>query len=691
MKQLSNLDLCKNELWNARIQNLASAPENPAPGQMYFDTTDSTLYVYTGRTWKDALYLYSGALYTDGEKSKLAGVASGATKTESSATNGYLTINGVNTKVYTHPGSGTNPHNTTKADVGLGKAENKSAAEILDGLTAEKVAEKLGFSPKKITVGLDADKGTATGSAAVYIASDTKKIWLDQAAGTWLQVGGQDTIAWNNVTGKPSVFPPAAHNHDSAYLGINAKAKSAEAADKVAWTGVTGKPSVYTPPIASGTVLGGIKVGANLSIASDGTLSAADHPETYLVRDERFVAAANQTTFKLSKGSYRMGAGLLAVYVNGARLSSGVVKEVSGTQFQLPAGLAAGDVVLAEYVQIMSADPYLVHGAEHLAEGADPIPGATTNRAGIVQLSDSVTSTYADRAATAKAVKQAYDKANHSHPYLPTTQKGAAGGVAELGSDGKVPSSQLPSFVDDVIEGTLSNSTTFTPTSGTIGAAGETGKIYVDTATGKTYRWSGTAYTEISASLALGETSSTAYRGDYGKIAYNHSQTAHVTGVKGDSESSYRTGNVNLTKANIGLGNVPNVTTNNQTPTYTAATALTALTSGEALSTAFGKMAKAVADLISHLADTTKHITASERTSWNARTKKYAVNIGNGSATELTVTHNLGTQDVTVLVRENASPYNQVWCDVQVISTTQIKLLFASAPASGAYRVVVTG
>lgn len=53
----------------------------------------------------------------------------------------------------------------------------------------------------------------------------------------------------------------------------------------------------------------------------------------------------------------------------------------------------------------------------------------------------------------------------------------------------------------------------------------------------------------------------------------------------------------------IGLGNVPNVATNDQTPTYSDATTLQALTTGEKLSVAFGKIAKAVKDLISHIAN----------------------------------------------------------------------------------------
>lgn len=121
--------------------------------------------------------------------------------------------------------------------------------------------------------------------------------------------------------------------------------------------------------------------------------------------------------------------------------------------------------------------------------------------------------------------------------------KGAANGVAGLDSTGKVPSSQLPSYVDDVID--LVNFVSTNPTSGmTIGnvyyntaakklftatssTAGvtsvpEAGKIYINTSNNKTYRWSGTTMAEISASLALGTTSSTAFRGDYGNTLYTN-------------------------------------------------------------------------------------------------------------------------------------------------------------------------
>lgn len=147
---------------------------------------------------------------------------------------------------------------------------------------------------------------------------------------------------------------------------------------------------------------------------------------------------------------------------------------------------------------------------------------------------------------------------------IPTTAKGTAGGVAELDSNGMVPSAQLPSYVDDVLE--YASLSAFP-------ATGETGKIYVALDTNKTYRWSGSAYVEISESLALGETASTAYRGDRGKTAYDHSQltsgnphnvTAAEAGARPDTwmptatDVGARPDTWTPTKGDIGLGNVEN-------------------------------------------------------------------------------------------------------------------------------------
>ena len=98
---------------------------------------------------------------------------------------------------------------------------------------------------------------------------------------------------------------------------------------------------------------------------------------------------------------------------------------------------------------------------------------------------------------------------------IPNIPDAKIDGMSATKLTGTVPQANLPSYVDDVIE--AENYGSLPPT-------GDAGKIYVDKETNKTYRWGGSAYVEISASLALGETSATAFRGDYGKVAYDHAQ-----------------------------------------------------------------------------------------------------------------------------------------------------------------------
>ena len=70
---------------------------------------------------------------------------------------------------------------------------------------------------------------------------------------------------------------------------------------------------------------------------------------------------------------------------------------------------------------------------------------------------------------------------------------------------------------------------------------------------------------------------------------------------------------------------------------------------------------------------------------------KYSTNVGNGSATSYTVTHNLNTRDVTVGIYDNESPYAEVMADVEHATTNTITVLFSVAPTTNKYRVVVHG
>ena len=88
--------------------------------------------------------------------------------------------------------------------------------------------------------------------------------------------------------------------------------------------------------------------------------------------------------------------------------------------------------------------------------------------------------------------------------------------------------------------------------------------------------------------------------------------------------------------------------------------------------------------------DDLRIVTPLKLATWSGRIKKYSVSIGDGSATSYTITHNLASRDVQVVVYSN-STYDEVFTDVAHTTTNTLTIVFATAPASNAYRVVVLG
>lgn len=214
---------------------------------------------------------------------------------------------------------------------------------------------------------------------------------------------------------------------------------------------------------------------------------------------------------------------------------------------------------------------------------------------------------------------------------------------AELGTDGFILTSQLPSYVDDVLEfDTLAKFPT----------TGESGKIYVATGTNITYRWSGTTYVEISKSIALGTSSSTAYRGDHGLAAYNHSKAAHQTIING-------TGFVKASGTTISFDNT----------SYEPA-----FTKNNAFNKKFGTTSGTVTQ-------------GNDSRLSNSRTPtKKTGTIGTGLTT--VVTHGLGSANIIASVMTTAGEV--VECDIINTSTTTT-FRFNVAPAASTYKYVIIG
>ncbi|SHJ25341.1 hypothetical protein SAMN02745163_01570 [Clostridium cavendishii DSM 21758] len=270
MKFLTNLDLNKNELQNARIQNLAAPPNNPLSGQAYYNTKDNIAYIFDGTTWRN---LFS------------------------------MSIEEVITLL------------------------NKSNYKIDDDNLSNNVNDAVIKRHEHINASI-------------------------------LNVITQELInKWNLAE-------------------VNAKSY----ADK--------QINDYKIRPATKNTLGGIKVGANLSINEDGTLNANDNSVNYIVKQEKFVASEGQTLFSLTKGSYKVGLGALSIFMYGAKISNDAFNETTEKSFTMKNPLNVGDIVLAEYIELVNVTPYPIHGKEHLSGGVDPIPKATTYTEGLMSKED---------------------------------------------------------------------------------------------------------------------------------------------------------------------------------------------------------------------------------------------------------------------------------------------------------------
>lgn len=147
---------------------------------------------------------------------------------------------------------------------------------------------------------------------------------------------------------------------------------------------------------------------------------------------------------------------------------------------------------------------------------------------------------------------------------IPTITDAKIQGMSASKLAGTIPQANLPSYVDDVLE--YNGKANFPE-------KGESGKIYVDISTNRTYRWGGSSYVEISSSLALGTTSGTAFRGDYGNIAYQHATAKGSAFASGlykitTNAQGHVTAATAVTKSDITALGIPGSDTNTNT-TYT--------------------------------------------------------------------------------------------------------------------------
>lgn len=164
-----------------------------------------------------------------------------------------------------------------------------------------------------------------------------------------------------------------------------------------------------------------------------------------------------------------------------------------------------------------------------------------------------------DDTATAKdranAAALACENIVTGYGFIPVAEKGTANGVATLDKYGIVPSNQLPSYVDKIYEGTAVgitkneetgslSATSFILTGAFDECIPTTGVIYLDITNNIQYRWTGKHFITTGTGLSLGELPSTAFYGNLGKIAYDHSQSPHAIVDATKAEQSDTNGNI---------------------------------------------------------------------------------------------------------------------------------------------------
>ena len=291
-------------------------------------------------------------------------------------------------------------------------------------------------------------------------------------------------------------------------------------------TGLTESSGTVTLDKATVSALGGVIVGTNVSVAADGTISVADastsakgvieiatDAEASTGTDTVRAINAKQLATKVtangaitgatkckitydSKGLVTAGADLSASDIPSLTLSK--ISDVTAT---------AAEVNVLDGITASTTELNYCDGVTSAIQ--TQIDNKVTKNANITAATKCKITYDAKGLVTNGADLAASDIPDLSSTYVAVTQIGAANGVAGLGADGKVPSSQLPSFVDDVVDAYIVSGATalsagwLSATSGGAALTPETDKIYVIVEAGayqnKTYRWSGTTYVEISA------------------------------------------------------------------------------------------------------------------------------------------------------------------------------------------------
>jgi hypothetical protein len=630
-KFLVGIDLNKNQLENAVIQNLATAPASPAAGQIYYNTVDNQLYIYNGTRWEvtgnailsgllasrpaaatvDAGTIYYATdtylfYYSDGSawtQTNAFGTVTAQTTYGASSGNGSATTYARADHTHGTPALGTS---TPTAITGTASAGTASVPSKEDHTHAFTPTQNLSMATYKLT-----NLGTPTTGtdAATKAYADTM---LPLAGGT---MSGAIAMGTNKITGlgTPTADADAATKAyvDSVAQGLDVKASV------VAATTANG---TLATAYANGSVIDGVTLvtGERILIKNQTTAS------------ENGIYTVNATGAPTRSTDMNVGTEFPGAFTF---VEEGTVNADSGWVCTNNDPVTLGSTAIT-WSQFSGAGQYLAGDGLTLVGNTFAVGAGT----GITVGPDSVSLT--NSSLTVNGTSIALGASG--------TVTAAAGTLTGSTLASGVTASSLTSFgaSPTIATPTLTLSSTTSTTSGRI-AFDATGK-QLEVGDGTVLR----IFTADDAAATLTNKSISGATNTLSNIA-NASLTNSSTTINGTS---------------IALGASGTITAANPN----------ALTLGTGLTgTSYNGSAA---------------VTAAIDTSVVVR--KFSASIGNGSATSFTVTHNLGTQDVQVTVYDNSAPYAEVITDVQHTTINTVTIIVSgvpAAPTTNQYRVVVQG
>ena len=624
---VTGINLNKNELQNARIHNLSSAPSSPVAGQIYFDTTANVLYFYNGTAWVPT----SGSTEAvqDIIGSSLIG-GTGLTASYDDAGTGYTTIDLDNTAV-------------TAGNYGTTAAKTASFTVDAQGRLTAANEQDIQIATSQVTdLAEFIDDTVADAVTGLVKEGEGIDVTYDDANGT-LTVAGEDASTTNKGI--------ASFNADD----FNVTSGAVELEDTVVKS-VTTDSGALTPSSHGISILGG--EGVDVTHASNTITVAAEDATS----SNKGIASFDATDFTVTSG---------AVTVNVDRIEDVAANLiVAGTGLDKNYNDGAGTLTIDIDSTVTTND-----GTQTLTNKT--LGSGTTLSADLNANSQKITNLAAPTS-SGDAANKAYVDAVSEGLHIHVSVVAATSGNINLSTDlenGDVVDGVTLATGDRVL--VKSQST-----------ASQNG-IYVVQASGAAVRatdfdapaevdggdfvfvtggtlYDNTGWVQTSTGVATIGTDPINFTQFSGAGTFLAGDGLTLTGTTFSVDVTPTSGNASLTNT----GGAVEVKVNTNDGLEVTASGL-GINNGTGLTFSSGALVFDTAN--------------------GYGTRKLAFNVGNASATSYTVNHALATRDVSVHVYENASPYAQVEADVEHTDSNNLTIKFAVAPSSDQYRVVVVG